>query len=60
MIWGVISCHIQIHEYEVAGAADHTKEVEHFVRAERFVAGIEEGEFQSVDDAANGIDDAAG
>ena len=44
----------------MASTAGHAEEVEYFVGAESFVAGIEEGQLQSVDNAANGVDDAAG
>lgn len=49
-----------VHHNEVADASAHDEEVEDLVGAEVFVACIEEGKLQCVDDAAYGVDDAAG
>ena len=41
-------------------AAAHDKQMENFVGTEIFVFGIEDRQLQRVDDAADGINDAAG
>ena len=49
----------RIHHHIMAEAPAHDKEMENFVRAEIFVAGVKKRQFQRVDDSADGIDDAA-
>lgn len=52
--------HITVHQHIVAEAAAHHKEVEDLMGSKIFVLGIEEGQFQRVNDAAHRIDDASG
>ena len=49
-----------IHEHEMAEASAHHEEMEDFMGTEVFVASIEDRQFQCIDNAADGIDDASG
>lgn len=49
----------EVHDDEMAGTSEHNENMKDFVGAEVFVAGIKNGNFQSVNNTADGIDDAA-
>lgn len=50
----------QEHDDEVAKAAAHHEQMEDLMTAEAWMAVIEDGQLQGIDDAADGVDDAAG
>lgn len=54
------SNYISEHENEMADAARHDEQMEDFVRAEISVLRIENRKLQRIDDAAYGVEDAAG
>ena len=54
-----LSAYIKIHEYEVTETAAHNKKVKKFVRTEIFQSSVEQIYFHCVNDAADGVDNAA-
>lgn len=52
--------YIQIHKYEMTDTSAHYKQMEYFMRAEILMPGVENRQFEGIDHAAYGIDDAAG
>lgn len=49
-----------IHHYEVAGTSGHYKEMKDLMASEIFVLIVKDWKLQSIDHAANGVDDTAG
>ena len=54
------SCHIQVHENEMAYASGHDKEMEHLMGAEAPVPGIEKWELQGINHASCSVNNAPG
>ena len=52
-------CYIQIHKDKMTNAAAHDKQMENLMGTEIFMSGIEDRQFQCVDDASCRIDDPA-
>lgn len=52
--------HKEIHHHKVARAPQHDEDMEDFVGAEVFMPLVEQGNFQAVYDAADGIDNPSG
>ena len=53
-------CHETVHHNKMTYAAAHHKQMENFVGAEILMSGIENRQFQSINNAAHRIDYAAG
>ena len=49
-----------IHHYEVAGTSGHYKQMKDLMASEIFVLAVENRKLQSIDNAANCIDDTTG
>lgn len=49
-----------IHHYEVAGTSGHYKEMKDLMASEIFVLIVKDWKLQSIDHAANGVDDTTG
>ena len=49
-----------IHHYEVAGTSGHNKEMKDLMASEIFVLIVKDWKLQSIDHAANGVDDTTG
>lgn len=52
-------CHEEVHNDKVTGTAQHNENMKDFVGAKVLVVGIEKRKLQSIDDAADGVDDTA-
>lgn len=50
----------EIHDYEMADASSHNKEVKNLVGAKVFMPGVENRKLQGIDHTSYGIDQAAG
>ena len=49
-----------IHHYEVAGTSGHYKQMKDLMASEIFVLIVKDWKLQSIDHAANGVDDTTG
>lgn len=52
-------CHKTVHHNEVAEASAHHKQMKNLMGAKIFMFGIENGQFQRVDNASDGVDNTS-
>ena len=57
---GRVLCHKTVHHHIMAETAAHDKEMKNLMGAEIFMAVVEERQLHRLDNAAQGIDNAAG
>ena len=57
---GFVLKYESIHHHKVAGTSGHNKQMKDFMASEIFVLAVENRKLQSIDNAANCIDDTTG